>query len=65
MDTLLAVVGPVVVDQQIPLSKMADPPSFVTLPPLIADDDVILDIAVVVTIGALGGVANCACGAHP
>ena len=45
---LFAVVGPVVVLQQTPLSVTADPPSDVIFPPLTAEVEVMEDIGVVV-----------------
>ena len=48
----LVVVGFALVLQQTPLAVIAPPPSLVTLPPLVADVDVILVAAVVApTVG--------------
>ena len=47
---VFAVVGLVAVPYTIPLSVTAPPPSAVTLPPELADEDVILEAAVVETV---------------
>ena len=50
----LEVVGFDVVLQHTPLAVTDAPPSFVTFPPLLAEDEVIDEIAVVVTDGGFG-----------
>ena len=48
---LLLMVGFVLVLQQTPLAVTLSPPVAVTLPPPVADEDVMLETAVVVTVG--------------
>jgi hypothetical protein len=54
----LAVVGLAVVLQQIPCAVIEAPPVAVTSPPEVAVDDVMEDIAVVVTVGVTAGVVK-------
>jgi hypothetical protein len=46
---LFANVGAVAVFQTTPFAEMLPPPALTALPPLVADDDVMEDIAVVAT----------------
>ncbi len=55
---LSAVVGFTFVLQHTPRAVTAAPPSSVTFPPLSAEVDVILEIAVVVTVGSTAVVVN-------
>ena len=52
----LAVVGFWVVLQQTPRDVTGDPPAFVTLPPLVADQEVMDESEVVETSGTTAGV---------
>lgn len=54
----LAVVGFCVELQQTPRAVTVDPPAFVTLPPLVADQEVMDDSEVVETSGATAGVTT-------
>ena len=54
----LAIVGEVVVLQQTPCSVITVPPVAITIPPEVAVVEVMDDIAVVVTVGAMAGVVK-------
>ena len=57
---LLAIVGPLLVLQHTPFAVIVTPPAFVIVPPLTAEADVMLEIAVVTNEGtvASGRVEN-------
>ena len=57
----LEVVGFWAVAQQTPRAVTAEPPSLVTLPPLVAVEEVMAVAAVVVRTGATAGVVNVSC----